>query len=314
MKKYLLVLLLSTLTASGAFAQKRVLLQIEHRLGADTCTTYNVGSNSLGNDFKLYRLQYYMDQIMVVGSNGNVDTSDVVALVSGFEETIIDLGNLNVDTLSALRFGIGVNSNLNHLDPTQYSPQHPLAPKSPSMHWGWSSGYRFICVEGNGGSNFNQNFQFHGLGDANFALLTLPTSGEMVGSDTLTITITADYQELFRDMNISTGPVVHGETGMAAQVLHNINNYVFTSSEGNQAMELGENKISANISPNPSNGYFLIEVEQEVSYTLMDLNGRLIQKGTFTPGKHELSSLCQGMYLLRLQSNTALKTEKLYVR
>ena len=228
---------------------KTVLLNIEHRLGTDTCATGVEGINNLGNPFKLNRIQYYMDEIILVHDGGSSDTAAALALVDGFNETSLNLGTFTVDSLESIRFAVGVNASLNHLDPTTYNPNHPLAPKSPSMHWGWTAGYRFIAAEGLGGSTFSQIFEFHGLGDGNYAHLTLPTSGTLITSDTLLITITADYNELFRGINLGSGPISHGETGGAAQTLHNINNYVFTSSEGNAAMGLTEKTPVVGIYP-----------------------------------------------------------------
>ena len=52
-----------------------------------------------------------------------------VALVDGFTTTRIMLGSFTLDSLESLRFAVGVNAAKNHLDPTTYNPQHPLAPK-----------------------------------------------------------------------------------------------------------------------------------------------------------------------------------------
>ena len=281
---------------------KTVLLNIEHRLGTDTCATGVEGINNLGNPFKLNRIEYYMDEIILVHDGGSSDTAAALALVDGFNETSLNLGTFTVDSLESIRFAIGVNTSLNHLDPTTYNPNHPLAPKSPSMHWGWTAGYRFIAAEGLGGSTFSQIFEFHGLGDGNYAHLTLPTSGTLITSDTLLITITADYNELFRGINLGSGPISHGETGGAAQTLQNINNYVFTSSEGNAAMGLTEKTPVVGIYPNPSNGQFIIESSQAGTYEVLDMLGRNIMNGTLDPGTNNVNLNANGLFLLCISS------------
>ena len=281
---------------------KTVLLNIEHRLGTDTCATGVEGINNLGNPFKLNRIEYYMDEIILVHDGGSSDTAAALALVDGFNETSLNLGTFTVDSLESIRFAIGVNASLNHLDPTTYNPNHPLAPKSPSMHWGWTAGYRFIAAEGLGGSTFSQIFEFHGLGDGNYAHLTLPTSGTLIASDTLLITITADYNELFRGINLGLGPISHGETGGAAQTLHNINNYVFTSSEGNAAMGLTEKKPVVGIYPNPSNGQFIIESSVAGTYEVLDVQGRKIMKGTLDLGANRVNLNANGLFLICISS------------
>jgi len=281
---------------------KTVLLNIEHRLGTDTCATGVEGINNLGNPFKLNRIEYYMDEIILVHDGGSSDTAAALALVDGFNETSLNLGTFTVDSLESIRFAIGVNASLNHLDPTTYNPNHPLAPKSPSMHWGWTAGYRFIAAEGLGGSTFSQIFEFHGLGDGNYAHMTLPTSGTLVASDTLLITITADYNELFRGINLGSGPISHGETGGAAQTLHNINNYVFTSSEGNTAMGLTEKTPVVGIYPNPSSGQFVIGSSQAGTYEVLDVQGRKIMKGTLDLGANRVNLNANGLFLICISS------------
>ena len=294
---------------------KTVLLNIEHRLGTDTCATGVEGINNLGNPFKLNRIEYYMDEIILVHDGGSSDTAAALALVDGFSETSLNLGTFTVDSLESIRFAIGVNASLNHLDPTTYNPNHPLAPKSPSMHWGWTAGYRFIAAEGLGGSTFSQIFEFHGLGDGNYAHLTLPTSGTLIASDTLLITITADYNELFRGINLGSGAISHGETGGAAQTLHNINNHVFTSSEGNAAMGLTEKTPVVGIYPNPSNGRFIIESSQAGTYEVLDMLGRNIINGTLNPGTNDVNLNVNGLFLLYINSLEGETTvHKLHVK
>jgi hypothetical protein len=270
--------------------------------------------NNLGNIFKLNRIQYYIDEIILTQGMQTPDTSTTLALVDGFNTTMLDLGEFTIDSLESIRFAIGVNEDLNHLDPTTYSPQHPLAPKSPSMHWGWSAGYRFICAEGLAGSSLTQVFEFHGLGDDNYAHLTIPTQGTMVGTDTLLISINADYNELFRGQNLAAGPISHGETGAAAQVIHNMNNYVFSSSEGNAAMAIEENPLKLTVYPNPSNGTFHIVSGTSSEYRILDILGRTVLQGRFKTGENTVELTSKGLYLLQIQSNGAGKTIKLHVR
>lgn len=313
MKKTTLVLSF-ILASSLAFAQsKDVYLQINHRVGSDTLSTSTVGQNDNGNDFTISRIQYYADQFLFVHDNGAVDTSSVVALVDGLQNTWINLGTFDIDSLEALRFAIGVNASLNHLDPTTYAQQHPLAPKSPSMHWGWTSGYRFLCAEGYAGSNFTQNFQFHALGDGNFAHLTIPTAG-MVSGDSLIITITADYNQLFKGLNLSTGPISHGETGDAAKAIHNMNNYVFTSQEGNVAMASQELDIEYQLYPNPSNGNVHVALTAPAEFQIYNQAGQLVREGAFETGSNEIYNLKSGLYVLNINALGTAKSIRFVVQ
>lgn len=314
MKKIYLAIGALMFSTAAISQSKTVILNVEHRMGTDTCATGVEGINNLGNPYKLNRIQYYMDEIILVHDGGSTDTAAALALVDGFSQTNLNLGIFTIDSLESIRFAIGVNASLNHLDPTTYNPNHPLAPKSPSMHWGWTAGYRFIAAEGLGGSTFGQIFEFHGLGDGNYAHLTLPTTGTLIGSDTLMITITADYNELFRGLNLGSGPVSHGETGGAAQTLHNMNNYVFTSSEGNAALGLTEQISNILIYPNPSNGQFIIESSNAGTYEVLNILGRKITDGVFIAGKNRLNLNADGLFLLRFRSlDGKITVHKLHV-
>ena len=129
------------------------------------------------------------------------------------------------------------------------------------------------------------------------------------------ITITADYNELFRGINLGSGPISHGETGGAAQTLHNINNYVFTSSEGNAAMGLTEKTPVVGIYPNPSNGQFIIESSQAGTYEVLDMLGRNIINGTLNPGTNYVNLNVKGLFLLCINSLEGETTvHKLHVK
>ena len=63
---------------------------------------------------------------------------------------------------------LGVDSLLNHNDPSTFSNDSPLnISNAGTMHWGWNPGYIFISVEGtadtliDGIENYDHNFSFH---------------------------------------------------------------------------------------------------------------------------------------------------------
>ncbi len=321
MKNGLLSILLVFSAWTAQAQSKRVLLEIHHRVGNDTCTTTAIGTNGT-QLYQLSRIQYYLDRFVLLHDGAAADTSNVVALVDGLAPKRIDLGTFTFDSLSSLRFAVGVNPSLNHLDPTTYNANHPLAPKSPSMHWCWASGYRFIAVEGFSGQTpsggqtptLNQMFQFHGLGDDNFAMLTLPVQGQYLAADTVLITLEANYDHLFTGLYLPSGPISHGETGDAKVVLRNINSGgVFSSSEG-VAVGLEEHIVRVPVHPNPAaNGQFQLELPQPASFQLFDHTGRTLQHGSWQAGTQRLKVDATGVYYLQIRlSNGAVSNEKLF--
>ncbi len=49
----------------------------------------------------------------------------------------------------AISFQVGLDSAINHGDPTIWPADHPLNGNSTGLHWGWSTGYVFQKIDGN---------------------------------------------------------------------------------------------------------------------------------------------------------------------
>jgi hypothetical protein len=60
----------------------------------------------------------------------------------------IILKGLPAGVYSQLKFNIGLDEELNHSDPSQYGPDHPLNTIRNKLHWTWAQGYIFFAMEG----------------------------------------------------------------------------------------------------------------------------------------------------------------------
>lgn len=314
--KRLLLLTLVFGSLSLAAQTKELVLNFHHMMGGQSVTDSLVGTNNLGNQFKFNRLQYYVDDIEIIYNQGDTFSYPEVLLINALEEEItsVDLGSLSFDSITAVRFAVGVGPDVNNLDPSTYPAAHPLAPKSPSMHWGWAAGYRFVCAEGVGSSAFNQTFELHGLGNANYSMQTISTSGTAAGSDTLVIDIEADYAELVRDIEVAQGTISHGETGDAYQSLKNLNNKVFKSAEGNAALvqqELAFENLS--VFPNPSNGRFIVKGIEGATVEVFNALGSKMYSQRATASTRIILPDA-GIYLMVVSKNGSTATKKLIVR
>lgn len=147
---FLCALMLSSL--GSVIAQSDVYIQINHKLDTDPFDFSVEHTNNLGDEFNVTRLEYYMSSITIT-HDGGIETvvPETWILANAGTFTNVYLGSFDITTLESVSFGIGVEGDYNHLDPASYPSEHPLAPKSPSMHWGWSPGYRFVAMEGSGG-------------------------------------------------------------------------------------------------------------------------------------------------------------------
>ena len=134
--------------ANNLLAQKTVRLKINHFLNNNTFVSGQMATNNLGSNFQVDRIQYYISEITLYHDNTTTKLAGKHLLVNANTAVNDSLGVFNIISLDSISFGIGVDTAYNHLDPAYYFPGHPLAPQSPSMHWGWTAGYRFVVYEG----------------------------------------------------------------------------------------------------------------------------------------------------------------------
>lgn len=319
--KKLILLGLILITGVFANAQTDVSLKINHKLGFEDFTLGAVGTNNLGYDFKASRLQYYLSQVTII-HDGGTETAvplEVLALVEPQEEisTTIELGSFDVTTIESVRFYIGVQEPENNADPSLWPEDHPLAPKSPEMQWGWAAGYRFVAYEGTSGAGFGSYFGLHGLGNENYFEVSTNVEVEAVG-EALVMNVMGDYSQGLNDLILNTDNISHGPTGAAQQILFNWRDDVF----GLFYSELPEETkvLNWSIYPNPSTENVTVNFakETEVDHvTITNVLGEIVQTIVVPLNQQQLEISIEeaGIYFINAMSSNEemLATEKLVI-
>ncbi|WP_020537433.1 MbnP family protein [Lewinella cohaerens] len=320
MKTHLLfVFLLASLMTQ---AQINVTLNIHHKLGDEAFAMETSATNNIGSTFYYSRLDYYIAEISLIHDDGQETMiEDLYMLVDATEETSEFLGNLDITNIEAIRFHIGVDEAKNHLDPTIYHSSHPLAPQNPSMHWGWVSGYRFGAFEGRSGSALNQTWELHPLDDDNYFQTEVPLDLAITG-DELTIDLDANYVRAVEDIDLDSGPLIHGGYGLAVVSLHNFRDYVFTPSalinSNEEALAINAFKVYPNPGTTKAANIFIATDTDEV-YQLQVTNaqGQLVRQMAQVHSNNEidLGLKTAGLYFLSLQQNgKVVMTERLVIQ
>lgn len=303
----ILILLFSLGTMLSAHAQKEVYLTITHQLNGGSFAFGQTAQNNLGNSFQITRVDYYLSGIKIIHDGGQeTPVPNHYILVRGNNPVIDSLGVFNVTSIEGIKFSVGVDSPANNADPALYSLPHPLAYQTPSMHWGWSSGYRFVCLEGMAGSGFATNFQLHGLWNANYFQQSKTLSAMMIGNKAY-INLNADYVKALQDVNVSVGPIDHGTDQQDLKMLQNFRDLVFTpgSAIPNAVASVMDENSELSVYPNPSNGKFILNDEKGISTDaiLLDLQGRYLRRFALNPGQpnHSIDFPVSGQYILSVQ-------------
>ena len=301
-------------------AQSSVTIQINHLLDGVEFQNGTNSTNDLGNDFMVDRLQYYLSGFSIIHDGGQVtEVNDLYSLVSLRDSSLpsnIELGEFEIENLEAVRFNFGVDEEANHSDPSAYPSTHPLAPQFPSMHWGWTAGYRFIALEGKSGPNVNQDLQFHCIGDNFYLPMEFPVT--MSGESTYTVELDAEYKNLLQGIDISGGLVIHGGFGEMSTLATNFSENVFSLSTTTNTQD-SELVNSFEVFPNPvTNGQLNIRMDVNSTNNILrvqDALGRVIYNETQSSNTQiELSNA--GLYFLSIvgKSGEVLASRKVVVQ
>jgi hypothetical protein len=324
MKRIILLSIAVLAFISMTYAQNNVTLKINHKLGEDEFALNQAAKNNMDHDFNVTRLEYYISEISLIHDGGDETLiEDYWALVNASKSSVseLSLGDYDITNVEKLVLHIGVDPEHNHLDPSSWGANHPLSPKSPSMHWGWSAGYRFVAFEGYGGSAFNQLFQLHGLGDSNY-FTTEVELDIMAENNLIEINIDADYTKALENIGVNTGVIVHGDYGAAKECLNNFGRLVFSpSSITSSTIDFSE-VSEFGIYPNPiTDGFSTIKLElqeagAEYDLSVTSIDGKQLQYLQNVSNNQNLnfSNQSSGMYFVNLiKEGHTIITKKVFV-
>jgi len=321
MKKSLLLSALFTTFFAYSFAQRDITLSINHMLGSEVFEFNQAATNDLNQSFAITRIDYYISGIKLI-HDGGIETpvsSDLYILAKGIENVNVYLGNFDVTNLEGFEFYIGVNDPVNTQDPNQWLAPHPLALQSPSMHWGWSSGYRFAVIEGTAGAQLNTMFQLHGLWNDNYFRQTILTTGAS-SQDEIIINLNADYTQALRGIDVNSGPISHGTNGDDLTMLENMRDYVFTAGS-TIPLNIGgvEDLTFIQLYPNPAKNSFNVNLgSTDLGITdviIYDITGKKTHSFSMNNRTQFIAQInVSGIYFVRFMSEeTVISTRKLII-
>jgi hypothetical protein len=315
--KSLFTLILVFIIAISGSTQKNVQLNLNHLIGnqeLELGAAYEM-DGQYQFPYKIDRLQYYISEITLIHDGGQrTKVNDVWLLVTAPETKVFDLGDFNINNIEGIEYYVGVNDEVNFLDPSSYPDGHPLANQSPSMHWGWAAGYRFAALEGYSGDGFFLNYQIHSLGEANYKKVSLGLNAVNSGDD-INIYLDADYENIFDKINFSKLVFIHGFDGMASELMNILGKNVFSASEissVNEEIYTDTKFLVSNIADNQI--LRITDLPGDFEISILNTQGQLIHKQLIS-GNEEIQLTESGFYFGYFSQNGRLiKTEKILVR
>lgn len=280
--------IITMVVASGfmiaANAQTDVNLKLNHYWNGNEFNYGETYTSSNGNAVSISRVQYYLSGIDLTHDNAQNTSMDQYVLASG-NITNYSLGTATFTSLEAIDFDLGIDAATNHLDPTTYADSDPLSMQNPSMHWGWTAGYRFLVIEGLVDSDDDgtpdKSFQFHVTADDDYLkrVNAIETAGEL-NSGILDINIDVNIADWVKGINLITAGFNHGVYALNETVVNNTNTHtVFNSNIG---LSINDNyQLSNNIYFDYSISYaptifYKIPAANSITIEITDINGRVV--------------------------------------
>jgi len=179
-------------------------------------TDYSVGDKTINLDV----FAMYLSDIEVIADGGKVVASKEVLLASNGRNNF-GLGMLAVEDnglqgLDQLRFSIGLDSIINHIDPlTAAAPLNDVG-----MHWNWNpmAGYKFVRMDGR---LDGAEFASHAAGDPLYRSgVSVDLNQVSFNGDDILITLQVDMQNAL-DGVVFTDGNNHGPASPANQAYIN---------------------------------------------------------------------------------------------
>ena len=189
--------------------------------------TSMVLTDAAGTRFKIEEIRFYMEAFSFTDDNGDSVASfpEKYHLVTSSEGgTIRNIGQLS-GHLHEMRCGLGVDSVLNHTDPTTVSA--PLGVNG--IFWVWADGYLFLTIDGRYDSDgdglvssSDAMMSYHCGMDTLYTLKTIHVHTDAHDGGNLIIPLALDIDTLMADMDIAAAPVLHTVTPVTAALMQQL--------------------------------------------------------------------------------------------
>jgi hypothetical protein len=271
---------------------------------------------------------FYLSEFTIYSKTDSVVLNDAIML-STIDDKSHFIGELNIDTIKAIKFHIGVPQRLNHLDPASYPTDHPLAPQLPGMHWGWSAGYKFFVFESY--CDYDDDYKmdrwanYHAVGNSLYKPITVEVTPAYQG-DSVVLYLDMDHKRLYEGLDIRNELEEHGDGAYVKTILKNLtSNQVFVGGDAQMHDDPSEIREIINsdskfvVFPNPASSHLIFSTHNRLTQielvAVTDLAGKevlTIANPKFgTP--YDISNLEKGVYLVCFNDGKTVETKKLVV-
>jgi cytochrome c peroxidase len=173
-----MALLLGTLLGADSLAAATLQIRITPKVAGENLQPASLRYQTAAAEaFSITRVSYLVSDFALQRNDGSwLELSNSVAwLDHEANRDSLRLEAISPGEFRAIRFNLGLDSNLNHADVTKFPANHPLNPNLNGLHWNWQGGYIFLALEGlwrNAGGELD-GWAYHLARDTNAVRITL---------------------------------------------------------------------------------------------------------------------------------------------
>jgi hypothetical protein len=280
MNRIVLLALFSTISLA-AFSQN-ITLNLNHEFNGNTFA-YNTNYTTGTGDIVLFtRVQYYLSGFSVIHDGGQVTTPEDSYVLASGNMSSYTFDSVSASTIEGFSFDCGVGYDENHGGVSLWSAPHPLSSQTPTMDWGWPSGYFFIVISGmvdnTGDGTPNKSFELHGIGDA--LLRNVSFSGLSISGSTIDMYV--NIADWIIGQDLATIGIDHSGSPENVLVANNTNDenvFELSPSVGIDLVPLQGNSLYVDCTMAYAPTIFYdINTSEKLTATVHDLNGKLLFK------------------------------------
>lgn len=302
MKILIITLLLALSTSAGMSTE--VNLNINYNVDGTSFSLGTEYTNTDGIKYKVTRFEYYMCQFELDGQS-----LDGIYVLANGKISNYNLGDLDIESVHKMNVSFGVEKKENiGKDPNRFDLFHPLAPKNPSMHWGWNAGYRFWAIEGlsdpDGDGQYDKSFQYHILGDESFRTLSLDVDAS-VNNGKIDIMVDFNIQKLLAPVDMTQFGIFHDFYNNSQEVRALVDNIIPSgaiTSKTTSSVETVNKSIE--LSPNPSSNHLNVDSKfMNSDYDIISIDGSTVQSGFIYNSRIGINDLTTGTYLIMIKDS-----------
>ncbi len=265
-------------------AQTDVSLNITHEFQGEAFSYGQTYINTDGKAVKFSRVQYYLSGMSFTHDGGQTTPLTDEYVLASAHISNYNLGSYNLTNLEAFNFNLGVDAAANGTGTSNYSAPHPLAAQSPSMDWGWPSGYFFLVIDGMVDSNNdgtpNKYFQFHCLGNHLLRAVSVNVTATENGGS-MEIQMFANIADWIQNINLISNGIQHNGGAINSEICDNTNDHTvfsaYTASVGQAEFLNSPNHLFVDytIAYAPTI-YYSFYSNEKLNVIITDLNGKIV--------------------------------------